>query len=201
MQQVTAFVLAGGQSVRMGRDKASLVLAGRTLLTRAIEIARAAGGAVFVIGSGASLQAVAREAGVSTVEDAFAGQGPLAGIHAALKVSSTDLNFIMAVDMPFVTPGLIQYLVQRAARTEALVVVPRTGKHLHPLCAVYRRAFAAIAEPALVAGNNKIDALFSSTAVEHVREDELTNAGFVVSIFDNVNSPEDFARAQARLLG
>ena len=75
MQQVTAFVLAGGQSVRMGRDKASLVLAGRTLLTRAIEIARAAGGAVFVIGSGASLQAVAREAGVSDAFVRFAPDG------------------------------------------------------------------------------------------------------------------------------
>ena len=199
MGPVTAFILSGGRSSRMGRDKNSLLLGNRTLLARAIETAQAAGGVVFVVGPQTSLEAASADASVRIVEDRFRGQGPLAGIHAALKASSTDLNFIMAVDMPFVTPGLIQYLVQRAARTEALVVVPRTGKHLHPLCAVYRRAFAAIAEPALVAGNNKIDALFSSTAVEHVREDELTNAGFVVSIFDNVNSPEDFARAEARL--
>src|SRR5437868_11552458 len=158
MEPVTAFVLAGGRSSRMGRDKSSLLLGNKTLLARAIEIAHAAGGGVFVVGRRTGLEAAAANASVSTVEDEFAGQGPLAGIHAALKTSSTDLNFIMAVDMPFVTPALVQYLLQRAARTDALVVVPRTGEHLHPLCAIYDRAFAAVAEEALAAGKHKIDA-------------------------------------------
>src|SRR5437762_2492257 len=124
MEQVTAFVLAGGRSARMGRDKSSLLLGNRTLLARAVEIAHAAGGEVFVVGSRTTLEPAAADAGVSIVEDEFAGQGPLAGIHAALTASSTDLNFVMAVDLPFVPPALVQYLVQRAARTDALVVVP-----------------------------------------------------------------------------
>src|SRR5438067_6503339 len=201
MEQVTAFVLAGGRSARMGRDKSSLLLGNRTLLARAIEIAHAAGDGVFVVGRRTDLEAAAAHARVSIVEDEFAGQGPLAGIHAALKASSTDLNFILAVDMPFVTPALVQYLVQRAARTDALIVVPQTGEHLHPLSAVYRRAFAVIAEKALAAGKNKIDSFFSSAVADFVTEDELTSAGFNVSMFENVNSPEDFARAEARLRG
>ena len=185
----------------MGQDKSSLLLGNRTLFVRAIEIANAVGDGVFVVGRRTGLEAAAANAGVSIIEDEFAGQGPLAGIHAALKASSTDLNFILAVDTPFVTPAFVRYLVQRAARTDALVVVPQTGAHLHPLCAIYRRAFAAIAEKALAAGKNKIDALFSSAVADFVTEEELTNAGFSVSMFDNVNSPEDFVRAEARLRG
>src|SRR3954471_18227590 len=183
MEQVTAFVLAGGRSARMGRDKSSLLLGNRTLFVRAIEIAHAAGDGVFVVGRRTGLEAAAANAGVSLIEDEFVGQGPLAGIHAALKASSTDLNFILAVDMPFVTPALVRYLVQRAARTDALVVVPRTGEHLHPLCAVYRRAFAVIAEKALAAGKNKIDALFSSGVADFISEEDLTSAGFTASMF------------------
>ena len=201
MEQVTAFVLAGGRSSRMRRDKSSLLLGNRTLLARAIEIAHAAGDGVFVVGRRTDLEAAAADLGISIIEDRFVGQGPLAGIHAALKASSTDLNFILAVDMPFVTPALVQYSVQRAARTDALVVVPRTGEHLHPLCAIYRRPFAAIAEKALAAGKNKIDALFSFAVADFVTEEDLTNAGFSISMFENVNSPEDFARAEARLRG
>src|SRR5437868_4125618 len=177
MEPVTAFVLAGGRSSRMGRDKSSLLLGNSTLLARAVEIAHAAGGEVFVVGS-RTLEAAAAHACVSIVEDQFVGQGPLAGIHAALKASSTDLNFVMGVDMPFINSALVHYLVKRAAQTDALVVVPRTGEHLHPLCAIYRRAFAAIAEKALAAGKNKIDSLFSSGVAEFISEDELTSAGF-----------------------
>jgi molybdopterin-guanine dinucleotide biosynthesis protein A len=183
----------------MGRDKASLLLHGQTLLAREVEVARAAGCTVCIVGQKHALETAACELHIPIVEDRFIGQGPLAGIHAALKGSSTDLNFVLAVDMPFVTPVLIQFLLRRAVQKDAVVVVPRAGERLHPLCAVYRRGFAALAERALQVGKNKIDALFDKIKVDVVSEDELCNAGFAPEMFDNVNEPPDFARAQARL--
>jgi molybdopterin-guanine dinucleotide biosynthesis protein A len=80
-----------------------------------------------------------------------------------------------------------------------MVTVPYAGGFSQPLCAVYREEFASVAEEALKAGHNKIDALYSTVPVCKVSEVELLQLGFSPSIFDNVNTPEDWNRMQRRL--
>ena len=154
VDSVTGFVLAGGKSSRMGQDKALMQLGGRILLSHALELARAAAGSAQIVGSAEKFAAFG-----TVVEDIYPGQGPLAGIHAALAGTRTELNLMVAVDMPFLQPELLSYLVAQARRTTAMVVVPVAGGRLQPLCAVYRRAFAEVAERSLRAGENKIDRL------------------------------------------
>ena len=98
---VTAFVLAGGKSSRMGRDKAFLELEGRTLLSLALEAASAVAASVWIVGNAAKFAAFA-----PVVEDMYSERGPLAGIHAALAATATDLNLILAVDLPFIQTEL-----------------------------------------------------------------------------------------------
>jgi len=130
------------------------------------------------------------------VEDQFPGCGPLAGIHAALRSSHSDLNVILAVDTPFVSLALLQHLITRARNCPAaLVTVPRAIGGWQPLCAVYRRPFAAAAEQALAQGRYKIDSLFDEASVEQIGEEELETAGFSLRIFQNVNTPEELANA------
>ena len=115
MVGVNAFVLAGGQSSRMGVDKAFLELDGKPLVRRMLELARAVTPVTRIIGNVEKFRAYAE-----VVDDEFSGCGPLAGIHAALQVSEEELNLILAVDMPFVTAELLQYLVQQAAANDAV---------------------------------------------------------------------------------
>ena len=89
---VAAFVLAGGKSTRMGSDKAFVMLEGRTLLTRALELARTVSDNVRIVGSAEKFAAFA-----PVVEDVFRECGPLGGIHAALRASSAELNLMLAV--------------------------------------------------------------------------------------------------------
>ena len=96
MDSVTGFVLAGGKSSRMGKDKAFLQIFGRTLLAHALELAKAATGSAWIVGSREKFAAFGQVA-----EDIYPGHGPLAGIHKALTSTQTDLNLILAVDMPF----------------------------------------------------------------------------------------------------
>lgn len=188
---LSAFILAGGRSTRMGTDKAFVPLDGRTLLARALDLARSLTSDVRIVGDPSKFASFA-----PVVEDLFPGCGPLAGIHAALRSSQTDLNLIFAVDMPFLTPALLQYMLGQAKGSEtAMVTVPRTAQGWQPLCAVYRRDFASIAETALRAGRYKIDALFADAGAQVIAGPELQSAGFSLDLFSNLNTPDDLAEA------
>ena len=190
---LSAFILAGGKSTRMGADKAFVMFEGRTLLARALDLAQSVSSNVRIVGSHEKFAPFG-----SVVEDIFREQGPLGGIHAALRSSATELNVMLAVDMPFVSREFLQYLIgQPRAASEAVVVVPRDDGALQPLCAVYRREFADAAENALRARRNKIDALFAVLPTRVIEEEELEGAGFSRDIFRNLNTPEEI-QAQTR---
>jgi molybdopterin-guanine dinucleotide biosynthesis protein A len=132
------------------------------------------------------------------VADVFPGCGPLAGIHAALVHSPAELNLMLAVDMPFVSGELLAFLFAAADESNAIVTVPRSGKGLQPLCAVYRRDFFLVAEQALREGKYKIDAAFAGVSVRVIEEVELAAAGFSEQSFFNVNTPQDHLEAEGR---
>ncbi len=180
------FLLAGGKSSRMGADKAFLDFGGETLLRRALGVLKTACGSVKIIGDPAKFTSAG-----PVIADAFPGCGPLAGIHAALGASQSELNAILAVDMPFVSGELVSFLLAAAEDSGAVVTVPRTRAGFQPLCAVYRRDFASTAEQALRAGNYKIDAAFAGVRLRIVEEPELAAAGFSEKNFLNINTPED----------
>jgi len=188
---LSAFILAGGRSSRMGSDKAFLDFEGRTLLARALALARSVSPEVQIVGDAAKFASFA-----PVVEDIFRGCGPLGGIHAALHASETELNLILAVDMPFLSFALLQFLMTRARNTDhALATVPYTNAGWQPLCAVYRKEFAVPAESALSCARCKIDPLFEEVSVRAIDEDELAEAGFSPRIFCNLNTPDDVSCA------
>src|SRR5258707_13757832 len=189
----SGFVIAGGKSSRMGEDKAFVNFGGQTLLHRALTAMGAVCDRVAIVGEPAKFENYAL-----AVADIFAGCGPLAGIHAALLHSSAELNLMLAVDMPFVSRELLAFLFAAAEEGDAIVTVPRSGKGLQPLCAVYRRDFSTVAEQALRAGKFKIDATFSSVSVRGIEEGELAAAGFSEQSFFNVNTPQDRLAAEGQ---
>lgn len=189
--EATAFILAGGLSTRMRQDKALLRLGNRTLLEHAIALAKAAIGDARLVGDRSRLSPF----GI-VIEDVYEGCGPLGGIHAALRSSSTELNLILAVDTPFLKPQFLSALLVKANDSPAVAVVPRIGGKFEPLCAVYRRRFADAAEAALTMGKYKIDALFSQVEVEIIDETALASMGAAPEDFVNLNTPEQWQRAQ-----
>jgi molybdopterin-guanine dinucleotide biosynthesis protein A len=151
---IAAFVLAGGKSLRIGQDKAFLPWEGQTLLERALQATQAVASRTRIVGAKAKFEAYG-----SVVEDVFVDRGPLGAIHAALSATDREFNLVLAVDLPFATPALLSYLIGRAHGTPCLATVPRLGGGWEPLCAVYRREFAKVAEAALQRGQNAIHPL------------------------------------------
>jgi molybdopterin-guanine dinucleotide biosynthesis protein A len=188
------YVLAGGKSSRMGTniDKALVQFEGQTLLERALAAVGEVCEGIRIVGDPAKF----REYG-NVLADIFPGCGPLGGIHAALVNSTAELNLMLAVDMPFVSGELLAFLFAEAEKTDAMITVPRVGKGYQPLCAIYGRDFAIVAESALRAGNYKVDAAFSSVSVRVIEEAELVAAGFPKQSFFNVNTPQDRLAAEA----
>jgi len=188
---LSAFVLAGGRSSRMGTDKAFLEFEGQTLLARAVKLLRALTEQVHIVGAASKFATHGL-----VIEDIYPDCGPLGGIQAALFAAATELNLILAVDLPFVNEALLRFIVEQACLTDAVVTVPRIAGGYQPLCAVYRRAFAPLALAALEAGRNKIDALFAATTTRILEEAELRRFAFCAAMFENLNTPEDLRRAK-----
>ena len=185
---VAAFILAGGKSTRMGRDKAFVLWEGQTLLARALSLAKQVAVDVRIVGSRGTFEGYG-----AVVEDVYPERGPLGGIHAALCASPMELNLILGVDLPFVTLGLLEYLIEQTRESTAVVAVPRFVEGWQPLCAVYRKAFAKIAEEALESGQNAVHALLERAECRVLDEAELEEAGFSRMMFRNINTVEDLA--------
>ena len=175
----------------MGKDKAFLELRGHTLLARALDLAGTAAGDVRIVGEARKFAAFG-----PVIEDLYRDRGPLAAIHAALMSTTAELNLILAVDLPFLQPGFLKYLISEARRTGAIVTVPRAGGGLQPLCAVYRRAFAEVAERSLRQGTNKIDPLFDQVETRVLEAKELLAEGFAEEMFRNLNTTEEWEEAK-----
>jgi molybdenum cofactor guanylyltransferase len=192
VNDVAAFVLAGGKSTRMGQDKAFLQLGEKTLLDRALALAKSLTQDVRIVGDPSKFGRYG-----SVITDIYPDRGPLGGIHAALVQTPTDFNLIIAVDTPFIEKRFLDFLISEARSGDVVVTVPRTGGYLHPLCAIYRREFATVSEKALIRGQNRIDTLFASVQTRVIEEEEIVTGGFASDMFRNVNTVNEWVDAQA----
>src|SRR5947209_5436350 len=150
----SGFILAGGRSSRMGTDKSQLRFGNSTLIESAIDRMRKVTSNVSIVSPRDDLSKYA-----PVIHDVYPDRGPLGGIHAALASSTHELNLMLAVDMPLVPVELLEKLLAAAAESQAVVTVSHTSDGWQPLCAVYRKAFAVIAERALKTNDYKIDRL------------------------------------------
>jgi molybdopterin-guanine dinucleotide biosynthesis protein A len=140
------FVLAGGASRRMGRDKALLPLGAGTMVEQIAATVRNAAGNVTIIGP------IERytHLGFPVVPDKIENCGPLGGLYTALCITKAEWNLIVACDMPHVTEAFLKRLMEAAAEaSDADCLVPETGGKLDPLCAVYHARVACAAESAI----------------------------------------------------
>lgn len=190
---LSGVVLAGGQSRRMGTDKAALPFGEGTLLQRVVRSVAACCHPVLVVTSACSRHPALD---VPVVVDRWPGLGPLAGIEAGLRACPTVFVAVVACDLPFVKPRLLCGLAEFARGVDA--AVPLTDRP-HPLCAVYRRDAAGVAEEVLRAGGRSVRELLGRLRVRYVTEDLLRRWDPELASLVNVNTPEEYGRALACL--
>jgi len=166
----------------MGRDKARLPYRGTELVSAVASAVALAAGSATLIG----------HPELPSIADRYPGEGPLGGILTALHHSTSDCCLIVACDMPEIDSGFLKRLVERAAQSPDAVILPYGPDGLaQPLCAVYPSSARDAMERHFATGVRKVTAALAGIAVEPLCVAES-------SIFQNVNTPEDWAAYAAK---
>lgn len=181
----TGILLAGGMSRRMGSDKGSLKLGGRMLYRYALSALEKVCPEILI---SSSMDLPGTENYIR-VADAWEKCGPLGGIHACLKHSSTEKNLVLAYDMPLVNSGLLGYLLDHSGDCMLVAPVPEGGKP-EPLCAIYSKKLLPFIEEQLEKKELAVHRLFPKVNAK------LVHVGpgmpfFQDNLFLNVNNPYD----------
>lgn len=191
---IEGFILVGGASSRMGRDKALLTLRGRSFVERIAAALAAIAGRVNLVGA----KNVDYSLKLGNVPDVYEGWGALGGLHAALTACRAQWTAIVACDLPFVTSELFARLAALSEDSEAVVPVQQDGR-LQPLCALYRTAVCREhARRMIEEGERRPRALVRMVRSRLVRWEELSDLRDAQLFFENVNTPKDYAGARSR---
>ncbi|MDY0087907.1 MAG: molybdenum cofactor guanylyltransferase, partial [Coriobacteriia bacterium] len=192
---ITAAVLAGGRSMRMGVDKTLLPVEGRPLITHVIDAVReVCEHTLIVTNRPESLQRVELAEGITILTDEVPYQGPLGGLVTALKEAPDDWVLAVAADMPYLSSAVVHALWE--ARGTADAVLPVTPEGPEPLLALYSRACLPAARKVLATGRRRLVAVLADLDVVEVPVSSLRSADPELRSFRNINTPEELAEAR-----
>jgi len=172
-------VLNGGASTRMGRDKASIVFEGETLLERAVRTMKDVVDDVVILGGERALPGVVR------VRDAIEGAGPLAGLVSAFHVAGGGPVLLLAVDLPGVDSALLQRCADALVRSDQAVIV-RHASTLQPLCGAYGPGLDDLAHDRLASDDTSMRSFLEGVPL-------LTMIDVPEPAIRNLNTPEDLS--------
>jgi molybdenum cofactor guanylyltransferase len=198
--QVAAFILAGGFSSRMGREKGLLDFGGEPLIVRTTRVTEPLVTEVTVVGPPERYAAL----GLRTIADQnFGGREriaavrtPLVGIATALRATKMPWNLILACDLPYLTAVWLDWLLSRAVDSSAQIVMPRTAGGLEPLAAVYRRECATSIMAALERGVRKVIDATAEFRVERLSKNDWNKIDPEGRVLRNMNVPSDYEEAK-----
>jgi molybdenum cofactor guanylyltransferase len=197
------FILAGGESSRMGVDKGLLEIAGVPMIVRTAQLVESVAGAQTVmVGTPEKYHGL----GLRAIADDWPGCGPLGGIATALRASEADWNLVVACDLPYLTREWLEYLLQRARDSgeEAVVpmnLTPENKRGAEPLCAVYHKVCEPTLRRALERGVRKVTDGLAELRVEVIEPKEWKGFDSEGLLFKNVNTPADYEQAKRKFAG
>lgn len=197
IQGVSCAVLAGGESRRMGKDKAGVELAGKPLIERVLATVAPLFDDVLISGR----EEKKAYPGTHFVADMLPGRGPAVGLHAAMTAARHAYVFAMACDMPFISPELIAMLAGKRHGVD--IVVPRACGRLQPLCAVYSVACAPLLREQVEQGRRGLVEFIEHVPglkVLRIAEEKLRKCDPGLKSFIDIDTTEALVNAEQALL-
>lgn len=181
----TAVILAGGKSSRMGFNKEFLEIDGESLVKKNIEKLKSIFNEIIVVTNNPKYY---ESLNIITVQDIYFQKGPLSGIHASLKRSSSEYIYLLACDMPEIDIPFIKWMMEIVDREAPEIAVIRKGGYIEPFNGFYSTALIERAEELLRQNKLAIRALMSEAKVEFIDLHEVQSDR---DIFLNLNTQED----------
>jgi len=191
---ISAIVLAGGESRRLGTKKHLLQFGGQTLLQIIVDRLSQVSDDIIIVTSPRD-EAELGVSGARVIADGIPGRGPLSGLHAGLQAATSDRALLVAVDMPFLSVPLLRHLSQLEPNADA--VVPEVAGNVEPLLAVYARTCLPAVEDLLTRDGASMRDLLQRMDTYLVPEAEIRSFDPSGLSWFNLNTPEDVDRARA----
>jgi molybdopterin-guanine dinucleotide biosynthesis protein A len=194
---VVGYVLAGGGSKRFGRDKALVEVGGMPMLERMTELLQRVAKQVKIVAVPGKYVSFGNE----IVEDRWPGEGPLGGIITALEdvamsAERSKWKLIVSCDMPFLTQDWLQFLANRAAKSNAQVVFPHSASGPEPLCACWQTGAAAELRSGFERGVRKVTEGIALLRAEVLDEADWKRFDSAGRLFWNMNTAADYEEAR-----
>jgi molybdenum cofactor guanylyltransferase len=189
----TGAILAGGRARRLGgQNKAALQIGAATVLERQIAVLHRVVARIIIVADHAEPFAWT---GLPVIPDLTTGDGALGALRTAIDAAQTDRTLVIACDMPFLSAGLLSYLID-AGRT-ADIAIPRTARGYEPLCATYSRRCVDELERLIDQKRFRLGDVASIPGLEirEIGSEELGPFGPAEVLFFNINTSADYARA------
>ena len=197
--EINCIVLAGGKSLRFGNDKVSEAIGSKSLLQQVIASLRFPGSEIIVVTSGEHpISESIDHPKLRILTDILPGKGPMGGIYTGLDASTTEYNLVVASDMPFLNEALLRYLIEISEGYD--ITVPRVGKLVEPLHAVYARSCLTPMTEMMKENQLSIYQLFERVKVRYVDAGEIDRFDPEHRSLFNINTKADLATAR-RLAG
>lgn len=197
LRRTIGVVLCGGHSRRMGKPKGWLKFGDEYLLQRVVRIIGEAVGSVIVVAAkGQLLPPMPSPANVRVIEDHVAGQGPLAGLSAALAAVDSDCDavYLSGCDVPFLKPEFVQRVVDSLVDPQIDTAVPYTDR-FHALAAVYRVSIRPVVEKRLSEGKLRVRELLNDVPFTALRAETFADCDPQLESLRNINHVEDYEAA------
>ncbi|MFQ5934649.1 MAG: molybdenum cofactor guanylyltransferase [Dehalococcoidia bacterium] len=194
--QLSGVVLAGGQSKRLGRNKAIEKIGEQPLIERVIQrLSQVTSETIVIVADEGKSAALSLPPWVRTAADLYPGCGSLGGIFTGLSTAQGDYSVVVAVDMPFLNVDLLRFMVDLISEYDA--VVPVISGRPEPTHAIYAKNCVGPIERRLQAGELKIAGFFEDVNVGYVEEDEIEAFDPNHLSFFNINTQKDLDKALA----
>lgn len=187
---MTAIILAGGKSSRMGADKAFLKIGNQPLIKSQIGLLRKIFKKIIIVTN--SLPKYRGYKGIKIIPDIIPHRGPLGGIYSGLVASSSTYNFVVACDMPFINASLIRYMIKN--RDNYDVLIPRVDKKYHPLFGVYSKNCIPIMEKTISKDKLNVSSIFPKVKTGFISRQEIERFDKLLLSLVNINTKEDLAK-------
>ena len=186
-KNITAIILAGGKSTRMGQEKSLILFSGKPLIEVLIDKLSRIFNNLMIITNKPDLY---KKYGIEIHTDLLKNHGSLGGIYTGLFYSKTNYNFICACDMPFLNENLIKFMLKKTGSYD--IIIAQHNARLEPLSAIYSKSCITPIKEQLSKNNLKITDFFSSVKVKTITENEIMTFDAEGKCFVNINTREDF---------
>jgi len=190
---MTAIILSGGKATRLhGYDKAFLKIGKEFLIHRQLRLLKKIFKNIIIVTH--SLEKYKKIKTAKIITDVIPGLGPLGGIYSGLLASRDKYNFVVACDMPFIKPSLIEYILDKRKGYD--IVVPRIDGKFHPLFGLYSKACIPQIKRALKKNKLQIRGIFSKLNVYFLSREKLEKIDPCLFSLININTPQELKRVK-----